>query len=98
MRDLFGNVVTEEQARELLRRERPGKPRKRSPDPEPAGYAGLPGTGPAGETCGSCKHLFRNRRAKTYLKCALAQWKWTGGRKSDILARSPACEKWERPE
>jgi hypothetical protein len=98
MRDRHGNVVTEEEARALLRRERPGKPRTRSPDPTPAGYAGVPGRGPAGETCRTCRHLFRNRLAKTYLKCSLMEWRWTGSRKTDILAGSPACERWEAPE
>lgn len=59
------------------------------------GYAWQPGTGPEGETCGSCQHLYRNRMAKTYLKCGLMQSVWTGGAKTDVLARSPACKKWE---
>jgi hypothetical protein len=64
---------------------------------QPRGYAWPPGTGPAGETCGSCKHLFRNRLAKTYLKCSLTRAAWTGGRASDVLAGAAACKKWERP-
>lgn len=64
-------------------------------DPAPHGHAYHPGTGPAGETCGSCKHLYRNRMAKTYLKCELARAIWTGGRASDVRARDPACKKWE---
>lgn len=59
------------------------------------GYAAKPGTGPADQTCGSCKHLHRNRLAKTYLKCALMKQFWTGGAGTDVLARSPACSKWE---
>jgi hypothetical protein len=62
------------------------------------GHVAPPGTGPEGETCGSCKHLFRNQMAKTYLKCSLNRAKWTGGKKSDVLARDAACSKWERPE
>jgi ribosomal protein L37AE/L43A len=64
------------------------------------GYAFTPGTGPKGETCKTCEHIFRNRMAKTYLKCAKAKYKWTGGAGSDILASSPACREWEakKPE
>lgn len=63
-------------------------------DPTPYGYARPPGTGPAGETCGTCEHHVIKRMAKNYHKCALAKAKWTGGRKSDILVRSPACSAW----
>lgn len=59
------------------------------------GYAAMPGTGPVGETCGSCRHLYRKRMAKTYLKCLLYQTRWTGGHGSDVLAGSPACQKWQ---
>lgn len=98
MKDWRGNEVTVEEARVLLRGKDPTKPRKRSKDPEPAGYADQPGTGPAGETCKTCRHLFRNRLAKTYLKCRLAAAIWTGGRKTDVLAGSPACRLWDRPD
>lgn len=62
---------------------------------EPRGGADRPGTGPAGETCGSCKHIYRNQQAKVYLKCALTRACWTGGGKTDIRARWAACSKWE---
>jgi len=55
------------------------------------GYAALPGTGPAGETCGSCDHLYRHR-----LKCELMKSYWTGGHCSDVLGRSPACKRWSK--
>ena len=58
----------------------------------PAGYRSFPGTGPAGETCGSCAHACRFRR---WAKCALMRAKWTGGPKTDIRLRTPACDKWE---
>jgi hypothetical protein len=95
VKDWRGNEVTMDEARALLRGPDPKMPRKRSKDPTPAGYAGQPGTGPTGETCKTCKHLFRNRMAKTYLKCGLLKAEWTGGRKTDILASSPACRLWE---
>ena len=63
---------------------------------EPRGYAGRPGDGPADETCGTCKYKVRREGCSgRYLKCQLTRAAWTGGRRTDILARSPACEKWE---
>lgn len=85
MRDMFGNEVTVDEARKLLKART--KPQKR-------GYAAPPGTGPAGETCGTCRHLYRNRMAKTYLKCNLMRAHWTGGFGTDILAKAPACREW----
>jgi len=62
---------------------------------EPRGYFYHPGTGPEGETCGSCKHMIRKRMGGTYLKCLLSRARWTGGRGSDVLAKAPACKYWE---
>jgi len=65
----------------------------------PNGYASMPGTGPAGETCGSCKYACRQRNYsgnKYWIKCELRRALWTSGRGSDILAGSPACEKWQQ--
>jgi hypothetical protein len=61
------------------------------------GYAALPGTGPVGETCRSCKHYAHVKYAKVYRKCALIEKRWTNGPGTDILARSPACHYWEKP-
>lgn len=90
MRDLFGEAPAQQS--------RPGKglgPQGGKHYVKPWGYVCPPGTGPAGHTCGDCRHLYRNRLAKTYLKCYLARRKWTGGRATDVLAGSPACSKWE---
>lgn len=86
MTDLFGHefALTPEERKKVNRRE-----------PIPSGHAWTPGTGPVGETCGSCRYLYRNQLAKTYLKCGLNQAAWTGGRKSDVRARDAACKKWE---
>lgn len=94
MRDMFGNEVTIEEARALLK-----KGPKRKPT-QPNGYAAPPGTGPQGETCGSCKWLYRNHQSKTYLKCEKNRPFWTGGPGSDIRAKAPACREWgaDRPE
>lgn len=86
MKDLFGNEITEAEARK----------RMKARDPQPKGYAALPGTGPAGETCKTCKHLVRRQFSKTYLKCGLMWRAWTGGPGSDIRAKSPACRHWEK--
>ena len=59
------------------------------------GYAAQPGTGPAGETCKSCKHIARIRRSSTYIKCGLARERWTHGGGTDILTKAPACHYWE---
>ena len=75
----------------------PAKPRGKH-YVEPRGYAAPPGTGPAGETCDTCEHVRRIVMGKAFHKCALAKEKWTHGRKTDVLARSPACSKWEERE
>lgn len=59
------------------------------------GYIMPPGSGPAGETCASCRHIVRTLR---YRKCALARAHWTHGFKTDILAKAPACSRWTKPE
>lgn len=59
---------------------------------EPRGYFYHPGTGPEGETCGTCKHLSPGRR---WHKCELNRARWTGGRGTDVLVRAPACKYWE---
>lgn len=59
------------------------------------GHASVPGSGPKGETCGSCDHVrSRSGSARTYTKCALTQSKWTGGAGSDVRRKDPACIKW----
>lgn len=64
--------------------------------------------------CASCKMLFAPRgRASLPQWIPISErlptredadelgevvWKWTHGRKTDVLARSPACSKWEERE
>jgi hypothetical protein len=57
------------------------------------GYAAHPGSGPEGETCGTCKNLISRHMSKTYFKCDLVDW--TGGPGTDIRKKSPACSHWE---
>lgn len=92
MSDLFGHpIIPDGPALNPL-----GKRKRKRKDPTPNGYATLPGTGPAGETCGSCQNHTTRRYAKTYHKCELTRQRWTSGRATDILLRSPACRLWER--
>jgi hypothetical protein len=64
----------------------------------PKGYAAVPGTGPAGETCRTCRHYTHKRMANSYRKCELMRDYWTGGPGTDIKAGSPACRRWEKPD
>ena len=70
-------------------------PPKKRMDAAPAGYAGTPGKGPEGETCKTCDHNRVRHFSKTYHKCELMRIHWTGGRRTDILVNSKACEKFE---
>lgn len=95
VRDLFGNEVD---LQALMEAPLTG-PRKKKRKPTPKrGHYYMPGTGPAGETCGTCKHCVRKHLAKTYIKCGLNESKWTGGEGSDIRAKDPACKFWEKEE
>lgn len=69
---------------------------KRKPT-EKNGYAAPPGTGPEGKTCKDCQHKVRlgNYGGKSYIKCELRRATWTQGEGTDILARTPACSKFE---
>lgn len=63
---------------------------------KPAGYAGVPGTGPQGETCGSCGFCrFRLFRGRKYYKCQRMSPVWTRSSETDISVRSPACDRFE---
>jgi hypothetical protein len=78
------------QERRLLFHTRAGGPHR--------GHAAAPGSGPQGETCGSCRHLARNRpSSRAYLKCGLMEAAWTGGAGTDVRARDPACSQWQAP-
>lgn len=62
------------------------------------GYAAPPGTGPAGETCGTCRHIRRERNYsgnKRWAKCAIGYQSSCDA--SDIKVRAPACKLWESP-
>lgn len=59
------------------------------------GHAAVPGTGPAGESCGSCNNMVRKEMSKTYLKCGLMAAYWTGGYGSEVRSHDRACRRWE---
>jgi len=65
------------------------------PEKYSKGYAAPPGSGPEGETCGSCEYHYIKVMAGKYHKCKLMERIWAGGSGTDIKVRSPACEKWE---
>lgn len=56
------------------------------------GYAALPGSGKKGETCKTCKHY---ANFESYRKCELMRRVWNSSFGTDILAKSPACKRWE---
>jgi hypothetical protein len=88
-RDLIGQIIPDAPA------EHDGA-QKRKPT-QPKGYAARPGSGPAGETCGTCAHYLRVEGGnRAFPKCALMRRHWTHGPGSDIRRAAAACEKWER--
>lgn len=59
------------------------------------GWADKPGSGPEGETCGSCTYCEAFHYRKRYYKCAAREGDhWKGGRATDIRPLDPACSKW----
>jgi len=57
------------------------------------------GSGPAGETCGTCDFLTRVQgNTAWYLKCGKMQAVWTRGAGSDVRAKWEACREWRRED
>ena len=56
-----------------------------------------PGTGPNGETCGTCKHIRRagTGSGKRFRKCWLMRRFWTHSYGTDIRCKDEACKWWE---
>jgi hypothetical protein len=60
------------------------------------GHFARPGTGPSGETCGTCRHyVSKPYHMRTWRKCGRMEKAWTRGPGSDIRQRDPACSGWE---
>lgn len=55
-------------------------------------HAAPPGSGPAGETCGSCGRMRVSRLARCYFKCGLVRS--SCGPATDIRKRDSACRFW----
>jgi len=54
-----------------------------------------PGSGPPGQTCGTCAKLCERHFSKTYFKCHVLMKFWTAGPGTDIRKKDPACLCWE---
>jgi hypothetical protein len=55
-----------------------------------------PGSGPRGQSCGTCAKLSsRKFNKKTYFKCHVLMRFWTGGKGTDVRKKDPACLSWE---
>jgi hypothetical protein len=67
--------------------------------PRRTGHAAPPGTGPAGETCGTCRHFYHEEIpvAMVIFTCRLCEKHWGDGA-TDIRASDPACRCWEAKE
>lgn len=91
MKDLFGNEITIEEARAIVRH---GK--KRRSYGKPNGYAGQPGRGSQGEFCRTCAHAWCRETGsdKRFWKCDLIAP--TRGPGTDIRLKSPACQFWKK--
>ena len=76
----------------------PAPSRQRKPRPAWRGlYADVPGTGPTGEKCRTCRHALRIQpSARAFYKCGMARKLWTGGEATDVRLAAPACSRWER--
>jgi hypothetical protein len=90
--DLFGNpTIPDGPAMTLAERKRE---QRRIAD-RPRGHYAPPGTGPAGETCGSCAHSTRiEYHNRAYWKCLRAQHRWSHSIGTDIRLKSDACIGW----
>src|SRR5690242_12154663 len=63
------------------------------------GHYAKPGTGPVGETCGTCRHAVGKKlSSKSVYKCGLARSIWTSGPGSDIRLKDAACGGWRAIE
>jgi len=74
----------------------PSAPKVMPRGEKPAGYAGQPGSGPAGQTCGTCAFCrYRLINERRYYKCQRMSAIWSRNSTTDIRAQSPACNRFE---
>lgn len=76
--------------------DQPMQPPTKKKTGQPKGNASPIGSGPAGETCGSCAKCYRVEFSKVYWKCALV--KPTCGPGTDIRRKWAACSQWQKKE
>jgi hypothetical protein len=91
------NLQTIHPSTDLFGEAAPAPMTERQRKDQPKGYARPPGTGPAGETCGTCIHCQGtwSGTGKRFNKCDVIRFRWTGGPGTDIRRKSPACAMWE---
>jgi hypothetical protein len=54
-----------------------------------------PGSGPRGQTCGTCAKLCTRHYSRKYFKCHVLMKFWSAGPATDIRKKDPACLCWE---
>lgn len=54
-----------------------------------------PGSGPPGQTCGTCAKLCVRRYARNYYKCRVLMKHWSNGFGTDVKLKDQACMSWE---
>lgn len=54
-----------------------------------------PGSGPPGQSCGTCAKLCERVFRKTYFKCHVLKRFWSAGPATDVRKKDPACMAWE---
>lgn len=82
-----------------LERENATAPAKPKRSYAASGFAGTPGRGPAGESCGTCTHCVkRTHRGAAFHKCGLLRAHWNKSPRTDITRGSPACELFMKKE
>jgi hypothetical protein len=81
MKDLFGVEVPDVDPKALRRAD------MRHPD--------QPGTGPKGQTCGTCGHrVLIHYHNRAYNKCAVLRDQWTHGPGTDLRRKDEACSRF----
>jgi hypothetical protein len=71
------------------------KPVKSAPD---YAHPAKPGTGPDGETCGTCAHCTKTGRRRIYYKCGKIRPNWTHGSETDLRLKDQACMFFKKVE
>jgi hypothetical protein len=54
-----------------------------------------PGSGPPGQSCGTCAKLCVRDFKHKYFKCNVLKKFWTAGPATDVRKKDPACMSWE---